>query len=257
LDPSPTLTPVPAASDWINRLGCRHHRPRAGSPDTGSSHQENLERSQHGVGLQRRPPGHPAETAGGVLPVVAVNRSGRRTTPRRAAQGVPERSTRADAELREDAVQMPTHCPWRDVQPAAGLLVGEPNAASMAICCSWAVSAPPRDPPVRRGAPSPWPAARSASGWPMDGRPRRGRCPVPRRAAADSRAGTSWAQRHPSRGPSVHRSGVDPTCSSPSLWSRSQADRSTGESAMPYNVCERAAMYLAYSTCWKVRASCP
>src|SRR5215208_1245054 len=38
---------------------------------------------------------------------------------------------------------------------------------------------------------------------------------------------------------------------SASLWSSSQAARPTGESAMPYKVCGRAAMYLAYSTCLK------
>src|SRR5215207_5922398 len=38
---------------------------------------------------------------------------------------------------------------------------------------------------------------------------------------------------------------------SASLWSRSQAARPTGESAMPYKVCGRAAMYLAYSRCLK------
>ena len=36
---------------------------------------------------------------------------------------------------------------------------------------------------------------------------------------------------------------------SASLWSSSQASRPTGESAMPYRLCGRAAMYLAYSTC--------
>src|SRR4051795_6280212 len=36
---------------------------------------------------------------------------------------------------------------------------------------------------------------------------------------------------------------------SASLWSSSQAAKPTGESAMPYNVCGRAAMYRAYSTC--------
>src|SRR5215212_6458212 len=42
---------------------------------------------------------------------------------------------------------------------------------------------------------------------------------------------------------------------SASLWSRSQAARPTGESAMPYKVCGRAAMYLAYSTCLNVLTS--
>jgi hypothetical protein len=41
-----------------------------------------------------------------------------------------------------------------------------------------------------------------------------------------------------------------------SLWSRSQAARPTGESAMPYRVCGRAAMNLAYSTCPYVLISC-
>jgi hypothetical protein len=34
-------------------------------------------------------------------------------------------------------------------------------------------------------------------------------------------------------------------CPSASLWSRSQAARPTGESAMPYNVCGRDAISLA------------
>jgi hypothetical protein len=33
------------------------------------------------------------------------------------------------------------------------------------------------------------------------------------------------------------------------LWSSSQAASPTGESAMPYRVCGRAAIILAYSTC--------
>src|SRR5215217_8137530 len=45
-------------------------------------------------------------------------------------------------------------------------------------------------------------------------------------------------------------------CASASLWSSSQAARPTGESAMPYKVCGRTAMYLAYSTCLKVLTSC-
>src|SRR3954469_14355300 len=36
---------------------------------------------------------------------------------------------------------------------------------------------------------------------------------------------------------------------SASLWSSSQAAKPTGESAMPYRVCGRAAMNFAYSTC--------
>src|SRR5918995_185818 len=43
---------------------------------------------------------------------------------------------------------------------------------------------------------------------------------------------------------------------SASLWSISQAARPIGESAIPYRVCGRAAMYWAYSTCLYVLSSC-
>src|SRR3954447_3983941 len=43
---------------------------------------------------------------------------------------------------------------------------------------------------------------------------------------------------------------------SASLWSRSQAARPTGESAIPYKVCGRAPIILAYSTCLYVLSSC-